>query len=131
MNTTRSAAYNYKVVRQYAIVGMELGVFLAAQLVWPRASLATECRTPSKVVLQPCQCPTKLLAKPLQAVFRWHCLRARPAGSGRCKDGSGRFMPLHGSCRCSRGAERLVIGLEILNKNAKDLYKRLCTIAAA
>src|SRR5471032_2704383 len=42
MNTTLSTAYNYKVVRQFAImtvvwgiVGMGLGVFLAAQLVWP------------------------------------------------------------------------------------------------
>ena len=42
MNTTTSSAYNYKVVRQFAImtvvwgiVGMGLGVFLAAQLVWP------------------------------------------------------------------------------------------------
>ncbi|MBL4610847.1 cytochrome-c oxidase, cbb3-type subunit I [Halopseudomonas sp.] len=39
---TTSTAYNYKVVRQFAvmtviwgIVGMALGVFLAAQLVWP------------------------------------------------------------------------------------------------
>jgi cytochrome c oxidase cbb3-type subunit 1 len=42
MNTSISTAYNYKVVRQFAImtvvwgiVGMGLGVFLAAQLVWP------------------------------------------------------------------------------------------------
>src|SRR5476649_2821440 len=42
MNTTLSTAYNYKVVRQFTImtvvwgiVGMGLGVFLAAQLVWP------------------------------------------------------------------------------------------------
>ena len=42
MNTSTSTAYNYKVVRQFAImtvvwgiVGMGLGVFLAAQLVWP------------------------------------------------------------------------------------------------
>ena len=37
------AAYNYKVVRQFAVmtvvwgvVGMALGVFIAAQLVWPQ-----------------------------------------------------------------------------------------------
>src|SRR3546814_7794983 len=43
MNTSISTAYNYKVVRQFAImtvvwgiVGMGLGVFLAAQLVWPQ-----------------------------------------------------------------------------------------------
>ncbi|MGA9096621.1 MAG: cytochrome C oxidase, partial [Pseudomonas alloputida] len=42
MNTTSSTAYNYKVVRQFAImtvvwgiVGMGLGVFIAAQLAWP------------------------------------------------------------------------------------------------
>ena len=42
MNTTSTAAYNYKVVRQFAImtvvwgiVGMGLGVFIAAQLAWP------------------------------------------------------------------------------------------------
>ena len=42
MNTTSSSAYNYKVVRQFAImtvvwgiVGMGLGVFIAAQLAWP------------------------------------------------------------------------------------------------
>lgn len=41
-NTTSSAAYNYKVVRQFAImtvvwgiVGMAVGVFIAAQLAWP------------------------------------------------------------------------------------------------
>src|SRR5690606_41871038 len=39
---TTPTAYNYKVVRQFAvmtvvwgIIGMALGVFLAAQLVWP------------------------------------------------------------------------------------------------
>ena len=42
MNTTTSSAYNYKVVRQFAvmtviwgIVGMLVGVLIAAQLVWP------------------------------------------------------------------------------------------------
>ena len=42
MNTATSTAYNYKVVRQFAImtviwgiVGMGLGVFIAAQLAWP------------------------------------------------------------------------------------------------
>src|SRR5476651_535636 len=42
MNTTNSTAYNYQVVRQFTlmtvvwgIVGMGLGVFIAAQLVWP------------------------------------------------------------------------------------------------
>ena len=42
MNTTTSSAYNYKVVRQFAImtvvwgiVGMGLGVLIAAQLAWP------------------------------------------------------------------------------------------------
>jgi cytochrome c oxidase cbb3-type subunit I len=39
-------AYNYKVVRQFAImtviwgvIGMGLGVFIAAQLVWPELNL--------------------------------------------------------------------------------------------
>ena len=42
MNTATSTAYNYKVVRQFAImtvvwgiVGMGLGVFIASQLAWP------------------------------------------------------------------------------------------------
>ena len=42
MNTATSTAYDYKVVRQFAImtvvwgiVGMGLGVFIAAQLAWP------------------------------------------------------------------------------------------------
>ncbi|KFJ92010.1 cbb3-type cytochrome c oxidase subunit I [Pseudomonas sp. 1-7] len=42
MNTTTRCAYNYRVVRQFAImtvvwgiVGMGLGVFIAAQLAWP------------------------------------------------------------------------------------------------
>ena len=42
MNTATSTAYSYKVVRQFAImtvvwgiVGMGLGVFIAAQLAWP------------------------------------------------------------------------------------------------
>ncbi|MFT0212408.1 cytochrome-c oxidase, cbb3-type subunit I [Pseudomonas sp. F1_0610] len=42
MNTTTSTAYNYRVVRQFAImtvvwgiVGMLVGVLIAAQLVWP------------------------------------------------------------------------------------------------
>src|SRR5690554_6983815 len=42
MNTTTSSAYNYKVVRQFAImtviwgiVGMAVGILIAAQLVWP------------------------------------------------------------------------------------------------
>lgn len=42
MNTEVSTAYNYKVVRQFAImtvvwgiVGMGLGVLIAAQLAWP------------------------------------------------------------------------------------------------
>ena len=42
MNTTTRSAYNYRVVRQFAImtvvwgiVGMGLGVFIAAQLAWP------------------------------------------------------------------------------------------------
>ena len=42
MNTATSTAYNYRVVRQFAImtviwgiVGMGLGVFIAAQLAWP------------------------------------------------------------------------------------------------
>ncbi len=42
MNATNSETYNYKVVRQFAlttilwgIVGMLVGVFIAAQLVWP------------------------------------------------------------------------------------------------
>jgi cytochrome c oxidase cbb3-type subunit 1 len=46
MNTTSSTAYNYKVVRQFAImtvvwgiVGMGLGVFIAAQLAWPELNL--------------------------------------------------------------------------------------------
>ncbi|MFJ4195184.1 hypothetical protein, partial [Pseudomonas sp. NPDC089534] len=41
MNTSISTAYNYKVVRQFAImtvvwgiVGMGLGVFLGARVVW-------------------------------------------------------------------------------------------------
>lgn len=45
MNTTSSTAYNYKVVRQFAImtvvwgiVGMGLGVFIAAQLAWPSST---------------------------------------------------------------------------------------------
>ncbi|UCJ16068.1 cytochrome-c oxidase, cbb3-type subunit I [Pseudomonas sp. MM211] len=43
------AAYNYKVVRQFAVmtvvwgvVGMALGVFIAAQLVWPQLNLGME-----------------------------------------------------------------------------------------
>ena len=43
MNTSTRAAYNYKVVRQFAvmtviwgIVGMFVGVFIAAQLAWPQ-----------------------------------------------------------------------------------------------
>jgi cytochrome c oxidase cbb3-type subunit I len=46
MNTTSSSAYNYKVVRQFAImtvvwgiVGMGVGVFIAAQLAWPELNL--------------------------------------------------------------------------------------------
>ena len=46
MNTTISTAYNYKVVRQFAImtviwgiVGMGLGVLIASQLVWPDLNL--------------------------------------------------------------------------------------------
>ncbi|TXH98078.1 MAG: cytochrome C oxidase Cbb3, partial [Pseudomonas sp.] len=46
MNTTSSTAYNYKVVRQFAImtvvwgiVGMGIGVFIAAQLAWPELNL--------------------------------------------------------------------------------------------
>ena len=46
MNTTTSSAYNYKVVRQFAImtvvwgiVGMLVGVLIAAQLVWPQLNL--------------------------------------------------------------------------------------------
>jgi cytochrome c oxidase cbb3-type subunit I len=46
MNPTISTAYNYKVVRQFAImtviwgiVGMGLGVLIAAQLVWPDLNL--------------------------------------------------------------------------------------------
>jgi cytochrome c oxidase cbb3-type subunit 1 len=46
MNSTISTAYNYKVVRQFAImtviwgiVGMGLGVLIAAQLVWPDLNL--------------------------------------------------------------------------------------------
>ena len=46
MNTTTSSAYNYKVVRQFAImtvvwgiVGMLVGVLIAAQLVWPELNL--------------------------------------------------------------------------------------------
>ncbi|MFT5781588.1 MAG: cytochrome c oxidase cbb3-type subunit 1 [Pseudomonas sp.] len=46
MNTTISTAYNYKVVRQFAImtvvwgiVGMGLGVLIASQLVWPELNL--------------------------------------------------------------------------------------------
>jgi cytochrome c oxidase cbb3-type subunit 1 len=46
MNPTISAAYNYKVVRQFAImtviwgiVGMGVGVLIAAQLVWPDLNL--------------------------------------------------------------------------------------------
>src|SRR5262245_48529324 len=42
MSTASSAAYNYKVVRQFAImtvvwgiVGMGIGVLIAAQLAWP------------------------------------------------------------------------------------------------
>ncbi len=42
MNTQQAATYNYRVVRQFAImtivwgiVGMAVGVFIAAQLVWP------------------------------------------------------------------------------------------------
>src|SRR5699024_2707281 len=42
MNTTTSSTYNYRVVRQFAImtvvwgiVGMAVGVLIAAQLVWP------------------------------------------------------------------------------------------------
>src|SRR5690606_29471599 len=42
MSTAIESAYNYKVVRQFAImtvvwgvIGMGLGVFIAAQLVWP------------------------------------------------------------------------------------------------
>ncbi|MCO8170076.1 cytochrome-c oxidase, cbb3-type subunit I [Pseudomonas sp. 21LCFQ02] len=47
-----STAYNYKVVRQFAImtvvwgiVGMGLGVFIAAQLVWPQLNLDLEWTT--------------------------------------------------------------------------------------
>jgi len=46
MNTATSTAYSYKVVRQFAImtvvwgiVGMGLGVFIAAQLAWPFLNL--------------------------------------------------------------------------------------------
>lgn len=46
MNTTTSSAYNYKVVRQFAImtvvwgiVGMLVGVLIAAQLVWPELNM--------------------------------------------------------------------------------------------
>ncbi len=46
MNTTTSSAYNYKVVRQFAImtvvwgiVGMAVGILIAAQLVWPALNL--------------------------------------------------------------------------------------------
>ena len=46
MNTTTRCAYNYRVVRQFAImtvvwgiVGMGLGVFIAAQLAWPELNL--------------------------------------------------------------------------------------------
>src|SRR5690606_27623165 len=46
MNTTTSSAYNYTVVRQFAImtviwgiVGMLVGVLIAAQLVWPELNL--------------------------------------------------------------------------------------------
>lgn len=46
MNTTTSTAYNYRVVRQFAImtvvwgiVGMLVGVLIAAQLVWPELNL--------------------------------------------------------------------------------------------
>src|SRR5690606_4857646 len=46
MNTTTRSAYNYRVVRQFAImtvvwgiVGMGLGVFIAAQLAWPELNL--------------------------------------------------------------------------------------------
>ena len=42
MNTTISTTYHYQVVRQFAlmtvvwgVVGMGLGVFIAAQLAWP------------------------------------------------------------------------------------------------
>ena len=46
MNTTTSSTYNYRVVRQFAImtvvwgiVGMAVGVLIAAQLVWPELNL--------------------------------------------------------------------------------------------
>jgi cytochrome c oxidase cbb3-type subunit 1 len=46
MSTAIQSAYNYKVVRQFAImtvvwgvIGMGLGVFIAAQLVWPELNL--------------------------------------------------------------------------------------------
>ncbi|RFQ12524.1 cytochrome C oxidase Cbb3, partial [Pseudomonas sp. ATCC 13867] len=46
MSTTNQTAYNYKVVRQFAImtvvwgiVGMAVGVLIAAQLVWPDLNL--------------------------------------------------------------------------------------------
>ena len=49
MITATPAAYNYKVVRQFAIMtvvwgilGMSLGVFIAAQLVWPQLNLDLE-----------------------------------------------------------------------------------------
>ncbi len=45
-------AYNYKVVRQFAIMtvvwgilGMGLGVFIASQLVWPELNLGLEWTT--------------------------------------------------------------------------------------
>lgn len=59
MNTTSSTAYNYKVVRQFAImtvvwgiVGMGLGVFIAAQLAWP--SLNFDLPGPASAACAPC-----------------------------------------------------------------------------
>jgi cbb3-type cytochrome oxidase subunit 1 len=49
MSETQST-YNYKVVRQFAvmtviwgIVGMLVGVIIAAQLVWPELNLSASC----------------------------------------------------------------------------------------
>ncbi|MBI3140941.1 MAG: cytochrome C oxidase Cbb3, partial [Rhodocyclales bacterium] len=48
MQTQAQATYNYKVVRQFAImtvvwgiVGMLVGVIIAAQLVWPELNVAS------------------------------------------------------------------------------------------